>query len=346
MPDFPLPDNESERLASLKELDLLDTPAEDRYDRITRLACDVLKVENSAINLVDEQRQWGKSTCGVESTEGPREDSFCTYAILDESITVIPDARQDEQFSDNPLVVGEPHIRFYMGHPIHTEDQFRIGTLCVFDSEPREVSPEDKRILKDLAAIVDSELQRSQLNVERTRLRTQLEEAERRSRIDDLTKLWNRRAVFDLIESEVNRSKREGLQLTVGMIDLDDFKEVNDTHGHQVGDQVLRTTAQVLRQSTRDYDVIGRYGGEEFIVMFPESGRDEARRIAERMLEGLRDADFTGGSNEKLSVTMSIGLSTTDSGGEQEPEELIEQADEALYQVKNDGKDTVKSYRG
>lgn len=345
MSEFPLPDNEAERLASLKNLDILDTPAEDRYDRITRLACDALGVENSAINLVDETRQWGKSTCGIESTEGPREHSFCSYAILDDSVTVIPDAKKDERFEGNKFVNGDPYIRFYMGHPIHTEEQFRIGTLCVFDSAPREATEKDRRILSDLAAIVDSELQRNQLDVDRSRLRNELEEAERRSRIDDLTKLWNRGAVFDLIESEVNRSRREDLRLTVGMFDLDDFKYVNDTYGHPTGDRVLQKTAEILRKVTRDYDVVGRYGGEEFIAMFPESGENESRRVCERILQELRDAEFSGPSGEEFAVTTSIGLAVSRKGPNKESKGLVKDADEALYGAKDAGKDTVKIYR-
>ncbi len=340
MESYPLPDNEDERLSSLKELNLLDTPAEERFDRITRLACDALEVSYSAINLVDTDRQWGKSTCGLEETEGPREQSFCTHAIMNESTMVIPDARDDDRFEDNPFVLDEPNIRFYMGHPIHSEKNHRIGTLCVFDPEPRKPDETQKRIMHDLASIADSELQRNELDVERTRLREKLEEAERRSRIDKLTNLWNRRAVFELIEAEMNRSNRDGLPLGLAMLDLDDFKSVNDTFGHPAGDEVLKVTAERIRQSTREYDVVGRYGGEEFIALFPETDRTEVKPVAERICTTIRETDIRY-DDSRINVTVSVGISDVKAAETNQPDSLLQEADQALYAAKNSGKDTV-----
>lgn len=340
MGSVPFPDDENRRLEQLKELDLLDTPAEDRFDRITRLACEALGVGNSAINLVDAERQWAKSTCGVEATEAPREHSFCARAILDDSITVIPNARLDHQFQDNPMVTGDPHIRFYMGKPIHTAQGFRVGTLCVFDSHPREPSDGEKRSLEDLAAIVDAEIQRRKLSVERSRLRDELAEAERRSRIDGLTELWNRTAILELIDSEVERSNRQELPVSVAMADLDDFKQINDTHGHQAGDKILRTVAELIRQAIRDYDVAGRYGGEEFVVLFPESKPEAGMAVAERIRETIDEEPIIDRGLEH-EVTISLGVASAKPLASSDAKNLIGEADEALYKAKHEGKNMV-----
>jgi len=160
----PLPGNESERLGALQNTGLLDSLPEERFDRITRLAKAMFKVPISLVSLVDEDRQWFKSRQGLPATETPRDHAFCAHAILQDDIFVIPDALQDERFADNPLVEGSPNVRFYAGCPIKvasSEDANRkmpIGTLCVIDSKPRDLSEEERRALKDFGAMVEQEI--------------------------------------------------------------------------------------------------------------------------------------------------------------------------------------------
>lgn len=340
----PIPDNESDRLEGLREMNLLDTPAEDRFDRVTRIARSVFDCEYSAINLVDSDRQWGKSTCGVEDTEAPRDNSFCAHAILDEETTVIPDSHQDERFQDNPFVTGEPKIRFYMGHPVHSPQGHRIGTLCVFDPAPREdVSENELQLIKDLASIVDSEFQRDEFHNIQANLQEKLDTAQRRSRIDKLTDLWNRRAIMEMLDGELNRSERRENDLGVMMLDIDDFKQINDTYGHPAGDAILRRVSEVLRQSIRDYDAAGRYGGEEFLVLLTEAGREEAREIAERIRSEVEQLTVKHNGQE-LSVTVSIGVAVRTVSEFSGSEEIISHADQALYNSKDNGKNQVTFY--
>lgn len=155
----PIPDNEAQRLASLLGLKLLDTPAEDRFDRITRIAARALGVPLSIFTVVDQHRQWFKSSHGAAiPRETPREQSFCAHAILDEKVMVVRDASFDPRFSDNPFVTGAPHIRFYAGCPVTAPDGQRIGVLCVFDQEAREFAPADYQLLSDLAALTSEQL--------------------------------------------------------------------------------------------------------------------------------------------------------------------------------------------
>ncbi|QSQ21631.1 GAF domain-containing sensor histidine kinase [Pyxidicoccus parkwayensis] len=154
----PLPPDEAQRLQALRGLCVLDTPSEDRFDRIVRTAARLFGVPISLVSLLDEGRQWFKARVGLASLETPRDISFCGHAILGASTFVVPDAVRDARFHDNPLVVGAPFIRFYAGHPVRAPDGSRVGTLCLIDSKPREFSEADRAALADMAAWVDLEL--------------------------------------------------------------------------------------------------------------------------------------------------------------------------------------------
>lgn len=154
-PDFP-PD-ESHRLSALDELALLDTPPEERFDRLTRLAARALNAPIALVSLIDRHRQWFKSRHGLEAPETARDISFCGHAILREETLVIENALNDERFHDNPLVTGDPSIRFYAGAPLHDHHGHRVGTLCIIDRKPRSFTNEEQTILRDLANLVERE---------------------------------------------------------------------------------------------------------------------------------------------------------------------------------------------
>ncbi|MAM89624.1 MAG: hypothetical protein CME36_20180 [unclassified Hahellaceae] len=152
------PENELQRLAALRASGLLDSPAEERFDRLTRLARQLFQVETVLISLLDEQRQWFKSKEGANVCETSRDISLCGHAILDDEIFEIPDTLQDERFKDNPLVTGPPYIRFYAAKPVQTASGFKLGTFCIFDPNPRTLKPEERTALRDFAASVENEI--------------------------------------------------------------------------------------------------------------------------------------------------------------------------------------------
>jgi GAF domain-containing protein len=160
MPAAPLPPNETERIAALHALNILDTPPEERFDRLTRITRRAFHVPIALVSMVDTSRQWFKSSGGLSFCETSRDISFCAYAILDEDILHVENATKDERFSDNPAVKGEPKIRFYAGCPLRV-NSFKMGTLCIVDRKPRLFTEEDRQLLRDLAAIVEQELIRS-----------------------------------------------------------------------------------------------------------------------------------------------------------------------------------------
>ncbi len=153
-----LPPDESRRLQALRNLCVLDTPAEERFDRIVRTAARLFGVPMALVTLVDEGRQWFKARVGLDGTETPRDVSFCGHAIIHASTFVVPDAVKDVRFHDNPFVVGAPFVRFYAGHPVRAPDGSRVGTLCLIDSTPRDFSDADRAALEDLAHWVELEL--------------------------------------------------------------------------------------------------------------------------------------------------------------------------------------------
>ena len=128
-----------ERVRALRELDLLDTPPEAAFDALVREASVACEVPIAVVSLVDEDRQWFKAKVGVEASETPRDVAFCHYAVMSDDAFVVPDAATDPRFQGNPLVTGEPSIRFYAGMPLRTPEGYRVGTICVIDRRPREL---------------------------------------------------------------------------------------------------------------------------------------------------------------------------------------------------------------
>ncbi|MDV6328137.1 EAL domain-containing protein [Idiomarina sp. Sol25] len=156
------PRNELQRLGKLLKTKLLDSAPEDRFDRITRLARQLFDVPIALVSLVDAERQWFKSSQGLNATETHRDISFCGHAILQPDIFEVADASKDQRFADNPLVSGEPHIRFYAGAPLYTTDGHPIGTLCIIDKVARQLSPAQRSSLRDLADVVASEINQAE----------------------------------------------------------------------------------------------------------------------------------------------------------------------------------------
>ena len=164
MKEAPIPKDEFKRIASVYALDLLDTPPEERFGQLTRCATLIFHVPISTLTIVDATREWFKSCQGLDKTEGDRAISFCGHALVEDEILVIPDTTKDERFADNPMVTGQPHIKFYAGVPIMSVDGVRIGVFCIKDTKPREFPKEDVEILQGLAKWAELEINLRNLN--------------------------------------------------------------------------------------------------------------------------------------------------------------------------------------
>lgn len=338
----PLSPDEPLRLQSLRATNQLDTPLEHRFERITRLAQRLLQAPIAAISLVDSDRQWFKSIQGLNVSETSRAISFCGHTILQDVAMVVPDARQDTRFSDNPLVSGAPQIVFYAGCPIRASDGTNIAALCIIDHQPRAMTHEDLQILRDLASLAEAELAAGMQTAAQQELMEELDATKRQAQVDPLTRIWNRASIFELLHAEASRAKRAGGGVGVIMADIDHFKRINDTRGHPAGDEVLRQAAKRMLGAVREVDALGRYGGEEFMVVLGacdnlDGGATVAERIRERMAEGPFVTEFG-----EISVTLSLGLSFSADGSALDEQMLVRAADEALYRAKHGGRNRVE----
>ena len=241
-----IPVDESKRLETLHSLRLLDTPSEDRFDRLTRIARRLFSVSAALVSLVDRDRQWFKSRTGLDAIETPRDVSFCGHAILDDRAMVVPNALDDERFFDNPLVSDAPHIRFYAGFPLSAPNGQTIGTLCIFDTEPRRFPEEDVQLLGDLAQLVQNEIATVKL-----------------ATVDDLTNITNRRGFKMLAQHSLNLCARQAIAASLVFVDLDGFKPINDIYGHAEGDLALTAFAERMKAAYRETDIVARLGGDE-----------------------------------------------------------------------------------
>jgi len=310
-----IPSNEKQRLATLRSLELLDTLAEERFDRITRLAKRLFDVPIALVTLVDENRQWFKSCIGLEINEGPRETSFCAHAILGDDVLVIPAASEDLRFHDNPLVVEEPKVEFYAGCPL-VINGFRLGTMCIADHQARQFSKEDCDILKDLAKTVEMELSAMQMATH-----------------DDLTALLNRRGFLSLAQNSLNLCNRNEFPVSLAYLDLDQFKAINDNFGHEVGDKVLIIFAKLLTDTFRASDVIGRLGGDEFVVLFSNTDTGNIEQLMSTLAMSLKDE--LENNEIGLEVCFSFGITEYEAGKHPNIQVLLSDADRAMYKCKH-----------
>lgn len=314
--------SEEARLANLHSYNVLDTEPEECFDRITRVAKSALRVPIALVSLVDADRQWFKSKQGLEADETPREISFCTYAIREDIPFIVDDATKDDRFRNNPLVTGNPNIRFYAGIPLKTPKGFNLGTLCVIDMVPRELTAVEVVVLQDLARLVVDELELRQVAL-----------------TDSLTGAETRRSFETQLDREIRRTQRYAQAFSLIMVDLDHFKAINDTHGHCAGDIVLQTVAARIKHHMRGSDIFARIGGEEFVLILPETGRVGAEIVAERLREAIASEPISI-PDARINVTGSLGIATFTDPRET-AHALLDRTDTALYQAKRDGRNRI-----
>jgi GGDEF domain-containing protein len=249
-------------VAALRSLQVLDTPAEDRFDRITRLAQRTFGVPIALVSLVDEQRQWFKSRQGLEADETSREISFCGHAILGSEALVVEDAAEDPRFHDNPLVTGDLGLRFYAGFPLRDASGHRLGTLCLIDRRARSFSDEERRTLGELARLVESELRVVRLGASQLAPLAAGGAAHRRFLLDPGTGVWSRAGIFEVIEHARERCRVQDLDLSLVHVSLGEGQDRACEEAPQ-----LAGLAQALRASVRPQDAVGRVGTAEFLVV-------------------------------------------------------------------------------
>jgi len=314
------PPDELGRLATLQKLDVLDTPPEERFDRLTRLARRLFDVPIALVSLVDDSRQWFKSSDGLDARETPRNISFCGHAILGREVFIVPDASKDPRFAGNPLVRGEPNIRFYAGYPLRAANGQPLGTLCLIDVIPRDFDADDVGSLQDLAAMAEREFAAVTL-----------------ATIDELTGISNRRGFAMLAENVLKLGVRQSTPTILAYLDLDHFKPINDTFGHAAGDAVLVCIANLMKQTFRETDIFARIGGDEFVALFSNTSFATARQVVSRLDAAV--ADFNQNCERRFEISFSCGFIGFDPNVHESVDALIADGDRHMYmrkRAKND----------
>jgi diguanylate cyclase (GGDEF)-like protein/PAS domain S-box-containing protein len=476
-------ESENVRSRAIWTRELLDCHPEQECDELVQLTASMCGAPTGLLTLLDERHQWFRVSEGLRLGDVPREIAFCAHAIRQDGLFVVKDASMDARFGTNPLVTGEPVLRFYAGVPLHTTDGHTLGTLCVIDTKPRILTAEQAHALevmgRQISARMELRVQRQILEevireqektsaslqaseelfrafmnaspflsyikdaagrllfynrsfaqrfgvteyawlgrtdeqlwsrnltksvrahdlevmaggqiveteehirgadgkmsslrsfkfpchdsagnvllagvavdvseevahkAELERYHRELEEANGQLRrlavTDELTGLRNRRAFEERLVMEFSMARRRKRQLSILLLDVDNFKLINDRWGHASGDEVLRRLGTILRTTIRLPDMPARYGGEEFVVLLPESGEESAMGLARRVMQRVATEEW-----ENEPVTVSMGMASMNDSlihGYQ----LVELADEALYAAKRAGKNRVMVHGG
>jgi diguanylate cyclase (GGDEF)-like protein len=320
----PLPFDDDARVAALHRLGILDQPPAADLEALTRLAAFVTGAPIGAFNLLDATRQFTAAASGMSQTQADRADAMCAHVVADDRPIHVADASLDPRFADSGFVDGRlGDVRMYASVPVHDPSGYAVGTLCVVDPQARRLTAEQQAALLDLAFQAEQLLELRSRYLELVEV---LAEVDHNARHDPLTGLANRRVLLDRLELGLARAGRSGRAPTLFFCDLNRFKAINDTHGHQAGDSVLVAIAFALRHAVRPHDTVARIGGDEFVVLCEDLDADAAEIVGARLAKV---------SEPRFDLGLSVGAyrcASTDCAAE-----ALAQADAAMYTEKRRG---------
>jgi diguanylate cyclase (GGDEF)-like protein len=346
----PIPADDSLRIAALDLTGLLGTPDEYVLDVVTRIGATLFGTPCCLLSLVDAERQWFKSCVGLDVRQTRRDISFCGYVVAMDAMMVVEDALGDPRFADNPLVLHAPYIRFYAGFPLRAPAGEVLGTLCVIDFMPREFPPQQQTLLRDLAHLAGLSVASRQVSAAQQSLVANLAVARRESLLDPMLRIWNRGGLDALLDAQDKVSTAGGVPFAVLMIDIDLFKMINDNYGHLVGDGVLKTVVRELRSHLRSGDELGRYGGDEFVAVLPNTTADSAAVLARRLNQAVaavrvQTTAKSRGCVVSIGCTVSIGIADSALCGATGARDVVARADAALLAAKRSGRNRASAAR-
>ena len=347
MPLLPTDDSDTARVAALRLLGQLDSAPQAAFDALVKAASLVCDVPISLISLVDAQRQWFKANIGLqEVAQTSRDVAFCDHTIRSDALLEVPDARLDSRFANNPLVTGQPGIRFYAGMPLRLADGHRVGTLCVIDRQARRLSDQQRELLACLgqaaSRLLDLQRPDPALAQATRALAEQAGEMSYRASHDPLTGLINRSEFEARLQRLLQTSRADRSRHALLYIDLDQFKLVNDACGHSAGDQLLQQVAQLLTDAVRHRDTLARLGGDEFAIILEHCTSDQAQRAAQLVCDRMESYRFLH-DGQRLRVGASIGLVPVDARWAT-PAAILQAADTACYAAKEAGRNRVHTW--
>lgn len=315
---------ETWRLDAVHRARRIDALTNERLDRACWIAKQHYKVADARFTLVGDERQWFKTGEGSVSTVVPKSLSLDHHTIRRNALFVIEDVSRHSDFANHPHVVAPPHLRFYAGVPVHDIEGFSIGTLCLVHTSPIEAATLDFDMLHVLARLIEDEIGHY-FSAKRP-----LEPC--RDHVDALTGLPNRRLLQMLLEVELTLAGRSRGNLSVCLINLDDFKRLNEHHGSATGDAVLKVIAERLRDAVRREDLVARLEGDEFVIVLRDLPQPA---VCQRILDRIRMPIETPEHVHRLTASMGV---TSYPGDEADADVLLRHACQAMYTAKESGK--------
>jgi diguanylate cyclase len=333
----PKPENETMRVAALRALDVLDSAPEDQFNALVRAAASVTGAPVCLLSLVDSTRQWHKANFGLAGvTEIPRDMTFCAHTILEDDLLEVPDATQDPRFVDSPLVMGRLHVRYYAGAPVRLHDGSCVGALCVMDRTPRRLAPQQLEILRQLAQAAAAALEGRHAIQQ---LRATSGEMHYHATHDALTGLVNRTEFENRLREVLESAAETRSEHALLYIDIDQFKLVNDSCGHAVGDQLLQEISKLIGGTIRVRDTLARLGGDEFAIILEHCSAAQAQRVGEQICTAMSEFRFTH-DERSFRVSASIGVVPVDDRCTTAAA-IMQAADASCYAAKEAGRNRV-----
>lgn len=332
----PIPKNEKARLENLASYGILDSEPEAGYDDITKLVTYISNMPISTLAFIDENRKWHKSKIGLKKEFVPRSFSICSHTIMNDKTLIINDTKEHECIKNVGMVANPPHIRFYAGVPLISSEGFAIGTLCALDTKPNSLN--DKQIDgleilgRSVVCLLEARRNVKLLELNQKEITHLNHELKHLSRTDELTGLWNRRVLHEALDRELKVNKRTKGSLAVMLLDIDNFKTINDQLGHKLGDEAIVLVANVLKKEIRETDYCIRYGGDEFIIII----LGDNHRLSDALSDRIR-ANIENASKSIKTFTISIGVVVVESE-EIDSEQVLQLADKCMYQAKENGR--------
>ncbi|MCB8874369.1 sensor domain-containing diguanylate cyclase [Acidisoma silvae] len=323
--------HDERRLATLKTYEPAEIGRDHGLDALCNLVRMTFDVPMAAVTLVDDRFTHHVGLSGMELDRLPNEQTFCSRTIEQTMPMMIPDATQDTRFAENPFVVNDPGVRYYVGAPLIAPDGSTLGAICGIDTRPRVHSEDAVLKLASLASTA----------VEILELRRRMSEVRTMALTDPLTGIANRAGIEMEIEKAIALLERHGVPFGIVYFDVDHFKSVNDSYGHEAGDKLLRLIGQSLSGRTRREESSGRLGGDEFLVVLLGASLNEARTAAERIKEVLDRAV----KNDSFRVSFSMGV-TTFTKAPSTVAAALSAADSLLYVAKRAGKNQIVANEG
>jgi diguanylate cyclase (GGDEF)-like protein len=322
----PLSHSGGPQLAATQVDDLIRTPLEARFNRLVRLTRRALGTRVAAISFLDHDGEWFKAVTGWNVGQLPAERSLAALLGSSDGPVAISDMLEDPRTRNHPLVEGSPRFRFCAIQPILDRGGSIMGVLAAYDVVPHKITADLLEALSDAGELARRELRVSELGSIQQKMLASLDTGGREALLDDLTRLWNRRGAMLLLEQALEGGQAD-VSIGVCVLDVDGFKQVNDEFGQALGNVMLRKLGAAIVDSVRPGDIVGRLGGDEFLLLIPNVDPDHLGHIMDRVkgrVQSLAVRTRVG----SVKVTVSIG-GTLGSGGDR-PEDLLRQADEAM----------------